>query len=616
MPPATGFKNQNVVGGHASKPPVTHDAGESGRPGDPTTLPDVPSLDDAMWASFVREKFQRARQHRRPRVSQWLRNYKILNDRTWSGGRPAYLPDPEVNELSDVVDSWVAWVTDQRPMVMTQGFGQSASPYASYMSQLGDDLGNVMESISVNNDYGLAIEQVVADAATYGIGWFKTTWDPLQVGGMGDPVMKRVDPFAIYPDPNATSMDDCAYIIEARTISMEEVERRFGREACEKLMERGYQEDVDEQPNSIKGPTEQAKAVPGAMSGGKVPAYGLPGQGRGVAGMATEHPGLTILEGWFREFEEIEVNGINYRYTTWRCVVVTGDRVIFNEQATEMWHHGDHPYTRFVFKERGEFYDRSLVERLTPIQLSINRLLAAIEHNIWLVGNPVFKEDARAGLSRTKITNQPGQRLTVNSNGVSEWLVPPPLHPQLSQNFVEFYIERMKAIAGLTAQTRGQVPAGRNSQETLDDVQEGSFVKIRVALRNLERSLRRSYTLAASLVVEFYDTPRMMGILGPDGEKTSLALKARHFYLPSPDGYTLPMRFTLTVNAGSELPTSRIERAQESDVLFAMGALDAEGVLDAHKWPGRAAILKRIQAAQAAGTFEPPGARQRTQRTQ
>lgn len=608
--------NTNMVGGSVSAPPITPDVGEHG-PGQLTTVPVTPTLDDQYWAALVRTKFQRARAYRRPRVAQWLKNYKILTTRTWSSMRPNYLPDPEVNELADVVDSWVAWVTDQRPQVVTQGYAQTSSPYASFVAQMGEDLKNVMDSVSLSESYDLAMEQVVADACTYGIGWFKTTWNPLSVGGLGDAVIRRVDPFALYPDPNATSMEDCSYFIEARTLSPEEVERRFGRKVLERLMEGGYQESIDEAPNLIKGVTDQPKAIPGQITPGHTSSFGLPGQNAGRLAV-NDYPGVTVLEAWLREYDEIKVNGINYRYETWRCVVVTGDRVLFNEKATDMWHHGDHPYTRYVLKERGEFYGTSLVELLTPVQLSINRLLAAFEQSVWLHGNPVFKEDPQAGITRTKITNQPGQRLTVNRGGVAEWLQPPQMHPQITQFLLKFYIEEMQRIAGLTAQSRGQLPAGRHSTEVLDDVQEGSFVKIRLALRNLERALRRSYTLAASLIVEFYDTPRMMAIVGPDGQSNALALKARHFYLPTPDedGRSLPMRFVLAVNAGSSLPTSRVAKAQEADVLFAMGALDAEGVLEAHQWPGRAKIVARIQKATAEGTFQPPGARQRTQRTQ
>lgn len=617
--PATGFRNpaspSNMVGGEISRPAVTLEAGEN-NPGEPTTVPEHPTLDDQFWAAFVRDKFQRARAYRRPRVTQWLKNYKILTTRTWSSARPSWMPDPEINELSDIVDSWVGWVTDQRPIITTKGFAQTSSPYSSFMSKLGDDLSNVMASVAASESYDLAIEQVVTDAVVYGIGWLKTTWNPLSVGGMGDAIIRRVDPFALYSDPNATSMEDCGYFIEARTLSMEEVERRFGRKIAETLQESGYQEQVEAAPDIIKGAIDQAKAIPGTITPGYVPSYGQPGQNAGRLS-ATDVPGVTVLEAWVREYREVDIRGINTRYETWRCIVVTGDRVLFNEMATDMWHHGDHPYTRYVLKERGEFYGQSLVELLTPIQLSINRLLAAIEQNIWLTGNPVFKEDQRAGLSRTKITNQPGQRLplTGGANATAEWLVPPQLHPQLTQGFIEFYIKQMQQIAGLTAQNRGQLPAGRNSTETLDDVQEGSFIKIRLALRNLERALRRSYTLSASLVIEFYDSPRMMAILGPDGQESSLALKAKHFYLPTPDGFSLPMRFTLSVNAGSSLPTSRIARAQEADVLFAMGAIDGQAVLEAHQWPGAAAITERVKKATAEGTFQPPGARQRTQRT-
>lgn len=607
----------NMVAGKESRPPITFASGDNAAsPNLPPSLPANPSLDDNMWTAVVRDMFVRARAHRRPRVTQWLRNYRILNSRTWSTSRPGYMPDPEVNELSDVIDSWVGWVTDQRPQIQTASYGQPSSPYAGFLSQLGDDLGKTMMSVSENEDYGLAVEQVVADALTYGVGYFKTSWDPLAVGGLGDAVMRRVDPFSLYPDPNATCDDDLSYLVEARTLSMAEVERRFGRKVAESLQETGFQEDIDEAPNTIKGVTEQAKAIPGNMIAGPTPNYGQPGQSRRHV---TDTPGVTILEAWIREFDEYEVNGVMCRYTVWRCVVVSGNHVLFNELATDMWHHGDHPYTPYRIKERGEWFNPSLVEILTPIQLSINRLLAAIEHNIWLHGNPVFKEDARAGLARTKMTNAPGQRLMVNgANSVAEWLQPPQMHPALTVSLVQFYVDRMQKISGLAAMAQGQLPPGRNSTESLDDVQEGSFVKIRVGLRNLERALRRSYSLAASLVVEFYDGPRIMAIIGPGGEKSALALKAKHFYLPTPDGdgRSLPMRFSLTVDAGSEVPTSRLARSQEADVLFAMGAIDGQAVLEAHKWPGAAAITARVQQGMADGSFQPPGARQRTQRTQ
>jgi len=284
----------------------------------------------------------------------------------------------------------------------------------------------------------------------------------------------------------------------------------------------------------------------------------------------------------------------------------------------DMWLHIGQPYSSFTAMKTGEFYGVSTVELLESMQISINRILGAIERNINLVGNPVFKETMRSGNIRTTMRNEPGQRIQVNDINDGVWLDPPQMHPQMAFQIIDYYTKRMEVISGLAAQNRGQIPKGRNSSEVLDDVSEGSFVRIRMGLRNLERALRKSLTEVASLITEFYDTPRLKTVIGPDGDSTALALSARHFYLPSYDSGqpATPMRFTLNVQAGSSLPTSRLATAQEADALFAMGALDVEGVLDAHQWPGRADILKRINTAQANGTWNPPGARQRSQRQQ
>lgn len=55
---------------------------------------------------------------------------------------------------------------------------------------------------------------------------------------------------------------------------------------------------------------------------------------------------------------------------------------------------------------------------------------------------------------------------------------------------------------------------------------------------------------------EYYDEPRWIGMLGPDGEPTSKFIEARHFYMPTARG-DLPMSYTLRVEAGSDRDTAR-----------------------------------------------------------
>lgn len=598
----------------------------------PTSSNDIggpASSSDLHLVNTVRLLFQRARAHRRSRVAQWVRNYEVIRNRTWGSGRPNWMPAPEVPEIYPILSAIVGWQTDTHPTFDVIPSMEPYSPFTDFYNSLADDLRTTMKATWQSEEYDSEVEATLWDAGVYGIGIFKSVWDQTLNGGMGNAILRRVDPFTFYPDPDAKNDRDGNYYIEVSTLSAQEVERRWPG-SLKLIGTSGFQEDSDKAPTQISDISPGLpKANPGAISPSTSPQYGLPGQTNRLS--VTDDPGITIIEAWLRvpctipypDDSPDPITGTKpgdkgddrpkeTTYSSWRYVAVGGNHVLMDCAAEELWDHGQHPYTRYVPHETGEFYGISLVEMLAPSQISINRLLAAMEHNIWLIGNPVFMEDTRAGISRTKITNKPGQRIPKNSGGQADWLIPPQMHPQLSSDLVRFYIAEMERISGLSAMTRGSTPTGRNSQGVLDQIQEASFVRVRMSLRNLEGALRRAGTLIASLIVEFYDTPRMISMVGQSGERTSLALKSNHFYLPSENGAT-PMRFQLLIQAGSTLPTSRQARMTEADTLFALGGIDEEALLEAHDFPNRQIVLQRVREMKsAAGTLgQPPGARQR-----
>jgi hypothetical protein len=99
--------------------------------------------------------------------------------------------------------------------------------------------------------------------------------------------------------------------------------------------------------------------------------------------------------------------------------------------------------------------------------------------------------------------------------------------------------------------------------------------------------MRKAGELLANLVIINYDTPRFLAIVGQEGESTSIRLAAQHFYSPTADRKGkvtfAPLRFAMTVNAGSSKPTSRAARIAEANQLKAMGVVDDLFVLQAYR---------------------------------
>ena len=697
------------------------------------TPPSKGPTEDWEKAAHVKDLFRKARQAKRPLLERWVAEYEILHNRVWQAGRPAWMPSPKVAEIYPTVSAIVAWESDTPPTFDVTAFAEPNSPYHKELTAKGNDLRIALQAAWTINDYGTEIVKVLWDGNVFGTGITKAVWDPQAHSGMGDAILKRVDPFWFYPDPDATSLKDARYVVESYELSDDALEERFP--GAGKKVGAGSTEDLDRSPtqtgDSRGGP---AKANTSPISPGTSTQFSRPGETRSFGDSQVDSNRHTILECWYlcscgesahdealkasdllrsqaekggldiealkvlkkafskdvrqddepaegelagsdspmeeqgetppmgapvppagpvqpgptaatptdpaadpmaqafaADMEQSEQGQMpgepspedpSEHFTPtphWHVTVVSGDVVLMDAPVDKIWSHGQHPYDRFVPVEEGEFWGQSMVELLAPAQKSINWLLAAIEQNIWLAGNPVFVEDNRSGLQRTKITNKPGQRITTNSGSRAEWMNPPQIHPQLAMQLIQFYVGEIERISGLSAIVRGATPTGRNSQGVLDSVQEAAFIRIRMALRGLESMLQSAGQKCGGLITEFYDTPRVVAMVGPAGEETVAALSGKHFYTPDPgaDDPT-PMRFRLNIQAGSTLSTSRSARIAEADTLFAMGAIDGEAVLAAHDFPGWPTVTARLREVQAAqGTLgQPPSARTAAGRTQ
>lgn len=566
-------------------------------------------------AMQVREMFNRARTARRPLIAQWKRNYRILWNRSWADQAEAWMPNPKISQVFPVYLSWVGWMTDQRPTIEVQPAAQPFSPWADFYNQLTTDM-NTLMSRNMSEYMGDAeIVKLLSNTFVYGIGYTKTEWNAWLADGMGDAKFKAIDPFTLYPDPHARDLDTLTYVVEAKTMTVTDVDRAFP--GAKDLIAGNYAtEQTDEAPHQLEDSVgaNSPRVRMGSIDGENTQ-YTLRQQRDSQA--VFDEPVVTLLECWRRYHTTEKADDETCRVIDgWWLSVVVNDTVLLSVDASDVNAYGCHPYDRNVLVDTGQWYGPSMVEYLASPQVSINRTLANIESNIALMGNPVLREDPRASSRNQRISNRPGQRVAARKDQV-DWLQPPQMQPQMAVNLMGFYKSEAESISGMAA-IRGQMMAGRNSEGVVDSVQDAAFVRVRLHLRELERTLRGVAIKMAATIAEFYTEPRTVSTIGPDGQHLSQALRARHFYTRdsrNPDDNE-PLRFTVVADAGSQLPTSRQARAAEAERLFALGAIDAYELLKAKQWPNYAIVSKRTMEQQAAaGTLgQPPGARQRAGR--
>lgn len=562
---------------------------------------------EAQVAALVRELFMRARESRRALMQQWKRNYRVLNNRDYAPGATAWEEEPALSNVWPVVASAVAWMTDQRPTIEVTPTTEQFSAYWDFYNELAQDMNTCLSAAFKNYMLDAEITRALWDVYTYGIGYFKTTWEPWLADGLGDAAFRRKDPFTIYPDPFAHNEDELGFIVEAHTMTVQDADRTWPGSAAK--ITGNFLEDHDEAPHRLDSQINknQPRVALGALAPATTPQFH-----NSVANPNKPHdsPVVTVLEAYVRGYkleDDKDNPGVTRVRDDWRCIVVCGDAVLFDKPCIETNAYGTHPYSRVVLFDAGEWYGPCITELLTPVQRIINWLLGAINRNIYLAGNPVLVQEPRSSARNKRYTNRPGQ-IVEGTPGQTQWMDPPQVHPQMSVQLVQFYKGEIETISGLSAMVRGFAPTGRNAEGVIDSVQDAAFVRVRASLRELERALRSVCSRMAANVAEFYTEPRLMSIIGPDGQKTALSLRARHFYAIDADTPTerIPLRFSLIADAGSQLPTSKSARAGEAKTLFKLGAIDIYETLKAMEWPNYALVAQRMmqQMAQAAAAGE------------
>lgn len=567
----------------------------------PFHLSPTPTPDETKLVNGVLQLFQTAKQHRNVLLPRWNECYRMLTNRQWDlSRREAWMPSPMIPEIFPIIRTLVAWQTDTRFRTAISPAAVPHSDLSAYFTQIADDLEYTMDASWQANMEEREWGMVCWDGMVYGTGFSKTAWEHDLAGGLGDAMSRHISPFRLYPDPNATSLDDAYYLIEARDMSLQELDERFPGAAAAFSTTGGLTVEVDEPPSLIDllgSRPGRAYLNPAALSPATNPNWNRPVQNPHIPTL--EMPRVTVLEAWIKEHSYVDVTDIHTKQRVrratprWRVVVVANNRVLMDEPAENIWTHGGHPYSRYQpFDFNAEFWGLSLVELLISPQKALNRLLTAIQHNLELTGNPIWL-DSDMNARSMPLTNKPGQRVPIaRGDDRTGWLNPPPINAG-AQQMVDFLLKRMEAISGITAILKGTQPSGRPSGSVIDSISESSHVGVRAMLRQMEYALRDAFTKKAALIVENYTEPRLLSIAGAQGANTYRALRSRHFLIPSSNG-SVPLKYQLTVDAGSRHHVSKQMRENRAVQLFAMQAIDRQAMLEEIDFPNAKRVADRV----------------------
>jgi hypothetical protein len=246
--------------------------------------------------------------------------------------------------------------------------------------------------------------------------------------------------------------------------------------------------------------------------------------------------------------------------------------------------HNQYPFTKFDHIPTGKYYSDSVITDLIPLQKEYNRTRSQIVEAKNRMAKPQLMA-YQGSINPSQITTEPGQVILVKQG----FQMPMPLRLEPLPQYVIEELNRcqsdMDDISGQHEITKGRVPPGVTAATAISYLQEQDDSKISHTIDSIEDGMEKIANHWLSHVVQFWDVPRIVKVVGNDGSYDAQALK----------GSDLRGNTDIKVEAGSALPTSKAAKQAYVMDLMKMGFIPPEEGLKVLEFGGVEKLYDEMQ---------------------
>lgn len=386
---------------------------------------------------------------------------------------------------------------------------------------------------------------------------FFNPWDSEGKNVRGIPV----NPFNLFPDPLATSVDDAEYLIYA-TYKHEEVLRRSFPKQAEKLQggNINYSELVHENDKSGSRIDNQVLVLE-----------------------------VNCKDWSMEEFEEEGLTKKKRKYPRGRVITLCPELGVVLGDKENPYNDGKFPFVLGKdYDIPGKFWGEGEVAQLISPQEYMNELNNAIVDNAKHTANMPWIVDKNSGIGVGKITNRPG--LVIRKNPGSEVRRDPaPSMPNYVPNTVEVFKQDIEHISGVPNTMRGQSETGVYTAQGILALQEAGQTRIRLKVKILEETLGKLATMWYGRMCQYWKEDRFIRATRHDGSYDVKEFKYD----------TLTNGYDIKISAGSTMPVNRgamldlMIRLAQTPAEDGKPMVDREAVVQYLPSEAKSAIMKR-----------------------
>lgn len=433
---------------------------------------------------------------------------------------PYYRSRPVINRIRPIIRTELSRLTAQKPSAtIVPATGEDNDLLAA---QAGEQ---VWDSIYRLKKIASVYRQAIFWSLNTGVGFVKVYWDANKKSSQwkpnkelemmtqqptppdGDFCYENVTPFHLFiPDMMQEDIEDQPYVIQLQTRSPEWVRMNYKIEVAPNIMEAS-----DILNDSF---------------------LNLVGAGD------FKRDSVLIYEVWVKPGNvEFMPNGGMF--------TIVGDKLVQFVEGNP-YIHQQYPFIKFPHIPTGRFYADSVTNDLVPIQREFNRTRGQIIEAKNTMSHPQLLS-AKGAIVASRVTTEPGQVIEYNLG----YPAPTPLPLQNLPAYVMQELDRQLSdfedISGQHQVSKGQAPAGVTAATAINFLQEQDESMLSTTFASIEEGFEKIGYQTLCHVKQYWDTPRMVKVVGKDGYFNVIAFK----------GADLRDNTDIRVEAGSALPTSK-----------------------------------------------------------
>ena len=518
----------------------------------------TPTEKERKLVEWVYSKFKQAYVAKAPLMDKW-KEYMSAYKGTYFQNKN--LPDYKSNEISNHVFSTIDTI---RPIMTDNNPKFLAVPSTPAGMEFSADVQTALDYEWDREKMGLKLPAQLIPMLVYGNAVWFVQWDGKD-GEYGNISIKPVDPFNIFPDPLAESIDNSEFLVYATYRNANQIKQQFPEKASAIEGSRiTMSELVAERDNND---TQDANQV-------------------------------LILEMWCRDWTTMDetIEGEKkLKYPKGRVITCLPELGILLSDKKNPYKDGKFPFVLMKnYDIPFEFWGVGEVEQIMSPQHYVNELTNQIIDNAKNTANMQWIIDKNSGIGQGKLTNRPG--LVIRKTPGSEVRRDtPPAMPNYVREQIEVLKKDIQDISGVFDSLKGEQQGSVTAASAILALQEASQARIRLKIKLMEASLSELAQIVYSRMQQFWKLDRWVRVTDVEGNPSFREIGTQ----------VLQNDYDLKVMAGSTMPVNRnamldlMIRLAQTNGEDGLPLVDRKAVLEFLPTGDKKAITDRFAELQA-----------------